>query len=152
MLPTVTGEFTVVRDPELRFAPSGTAVATMRVVANGRKFDKDKNEWVDDKVCWLKVIAFKKLAENIAETLTQGARCIVIGKMETEEYEVREGENAGQKRQSYTIIADFVGPSIAFKGARILESEGQGTGTVQRSSEPTEDPWQTPPATDEPPF
>jgi single-strand DNA-binding protein len=154
MLPQINGEFRVVADPELRFAPSGTPVASMRVVANSRK-KNDAGEWVDDKVCWLRVVAFNRLAENIAESLTQGALIVVEGRLQTEQWEDRETH---EKKSSYTIMADRVGPSLAFKGARILEAERQ-QGQQQQSSSgggvsaPTEDPWGTPPPQgDEPPF
>lgn len=156
MLPTITGEFRVVADPELRFAPSGMAICNMRVVANSRKKDDATGEWVDDKVCWLRVTAFRKLAENVAESLVQGALVTITGRLQTEQWEDRETH---EKKSAYTILADHVGPSLAYKPARILESDRQGAPQggqqqgQQQQSAPTQDPWGTqPPQGDEPPF
>lgn len=149
-LPTISGEFRMVADPELIFTPSGVAVAKGRVVANDRKFNEETKEWVDDKVVWLRFVAFKKLAENIAETFVKGSLVLISGRLQTEEWEVKEGDQKGEKRQSYTIIVDTAGPSIAWLPARILEAQRQES--APRGA-PAEDPWQgqTPPDA-EPPF
>jgi single-strand DNA-binding protein len=147
MLPNITGEFRVVAgDPELRFAPSGVAVCTMRVVANSRK--KQGDEWVDDKVCWLKVTCFKRLAENVAESIKDKNLITVSGRLQTEEWEDKEGA----KRQSYVIVADNVGLALNLSPAKSLGSSEGGSGASR--SRGTEsggtDPWQMP--DDEPPF
>lgn len=144
MLPKVSGEFRVVADPELRFSQSGMAICTMRIVANSRK-KNEAGEWVDDKVCWLRLTAFKKLAENIVETLKRGDLCFVEGRLQTEEWEDRETH---EKKSSMSLVADLVGPSLAYKPARILEAQAQAA-----SAPPADDPWGTPSSqSDEPPF
>lgn len=151
MLPTVSGEFRVVNDAELRFTPSGMAVATCRIVANGRKFDKDKNEWVDDKECWLRLTAFKRLAENMAESCIKGRLVNVTGQLQTESYETKEGE----KRQSYTVLANTIGMSMAFAPAKPDATERTAAAPATPGGE---DPFATPaPAAaatqeDDPPF
>ena len=63
-LPTVTGEFRVVEDPELRFSPNGVAVGTVRLVASSRKKNEQTDEWEDDKILWVTGTAFKQFAEK----------------------------------------------------------------------------------------
>lgn len=150
MIPEISGEFRLVDDPELVFTPSGVAVAKGRIVANSRKFDEETKEWKDDKVCWLRFVAFKKVAENIAESLTKGSLALISGRLQTEEWEVKEGENAGQKRSAYTIIVNTAGPSLAFKPARILDNPERSSAPA--SGPPSDDPWQSPPSDDQPPF
>ena len=149
MLPQITGEFRLVADPELRFAPSGVAVGSARIVASSRKKD-DSGEWVDDKTCWLRLTAFKRLAENLAESFTKGDLITVTGRLHTSEFEDRDGN----KRQSYEVTADTIGMSVAFKAARAIQTDrpASGGGGASTATAPAEDPWQTPPQGDEPPF
>jgi single-strand DNA-binding protein len=146
MLPSITGEFRAVDDPELRFTPSGQAVANLRIVANSRKKNKDTGEWEDDKVVWLNLTAWGQMAENVAESVTKGTLITVKGRLETRAYETREGE----KRQSFDVTADEVGVSLARDAAKVLKAErSSGGGT---SATPKSDPFGTPPQEDEPPF
>lgn len=157
MLPIVTGEFRAVKDPELRFAPSGVAVASIRAVAQKQK-KNDAGEWVDDKVLWVTLTAFNRLAENIAESIEQGDLLVVIGKVQTEEWEDREGN----KRQSTAIVLDHIGPSLKFNPAVPQRARRDGGSNQQSSSSGTTqqqsdhgDPWAAPtttPTTEEPPF
>ena len=142
MLPKVHGEFRVVADPELRFSPSGVAVGSMRMVANSRKKDESTGEWVDDKVCWLKATAFKKVAENMAESFVKGDLVVIEGRLQTEEW-----EKDGVKHQSYVVMVDEIGPSIRWAPARIERADrSSGGGQVQRSAAPAgEDPWASAP-------
>jgi single-strand DNA-binding protein len=148
MLPKVHGEFRVVADPTLRFTPSGMAVAEFRVVADKKKKD-DSGEWVDDKVCWLTVVCFKKVAENVAESVQHRSLVTVTGNLQTETW-----EKDGEKRQSYKLVADYVGVSLAFNPAKSMD--GERTAGVSRSTGTAEDdPFASPaPAAgqDEPPF
>jgi single-strand DNA-binding protein len=145
-LPQITGEFRVVADPELKFAPSGMAIGTMRIVANSRK--KEGDEWVDDKVCWLRATAFKREAENLAESYQKSDLVIITGRLQTEEW-----EKDGVKQQSYGILIDHIGPSTKYNPAKVertARSSGTGGGGGQQSA-PATDPWATT-ATEEPPF
>jgi single-strand DNA-binding protein len=149
-LPNVMGEFRVVADPELRFAPSGVAVCKMRAVASSRK--KVNDEWVDDKNAWVNITTFKKSAENAAETYQKGDLITVCGRLQTEDWEDKDGN----KRTSVDIVADSIGAATTWTSARIARAERSGSssgGGAQRSSGGSSDPdpWATP-ADDAPPF
>lgn len=143
MLPVIQGEFRVVADPELRFTPSGVAVANLRIVANSRK-KNEQGEWVDDKEVWLNLTAWKQLAENIAESVQKGDLIVVKGRLETRSYETKEGE----KRQSFDVTADEVGVSLARATAKISKAERT---TGSSTAAPTGG-YPTPPQEEEPPF
>lgn len=152
MLPRVIGEFRAATDPTLRFTPSGMAVAEFRAVADKKKKDDSTGEWVDDKVCWLTITSFKKLAENVAESVTKGSLVNIEGTLQTEDWETKEGE----KRQTYRVLANTVGVSIAFNPAKSMSGDRAAGGGVSRTTAtPDDDPFATPaPAgqSDEPPF
>lgn len=134
MLPQVTIDGRMVADPELRFAPSGVAVGKFRVVASSRK--QVDGEWVDDKTLWMQVTCFKKLAENVVDSLVKGDLVVVTGRISTDEWTT----DAGEKRSSVVMIADSVAPSLAFR--TIPHSAGR----AERSSGGEADPWASPAA------
>lgn len=139
MLPITSGEFRLVADPELKFAASGVAVAKLRLVASSRKKDDD-GKWVDDKTCWMNAVAFKKVAENIAESFAKGDLVLVSGRQQTEEWEDKDGN----KRSSQSIVVDTIGPSLAFSPAKSVQAE--------RTATPASDnPWETTPAASDDP-
>lgn len=154
MLPKIHGEYRVVADPTLRFTPSGMAVAEFRVVADKKKKDEATNEWVDDKVVWLSVVCFKRLAENVAESIVKGTLVMVTGNLQTESYETKEGE----KRQAYKVVADNIGLSLAFSPAKVASGDrstpsGAGGGDPWESSAPAARESSAPAAQpDDPPF
>ncbi len=135
MLPSISGQFRLVTDPTLKFSPSGVAVGGARIVADKKKKD-ESGEWVDDRVCWLSLTTFKKVAENMAESFKKGDLILVSGRLETQSYQTKEGES----RQSYNVIADFVGSDITWDPAPHVKAE-----RAQRKQAPDEDPWATPP-------
>lgn len=141
MLPLITIEGRCVEDPELRFAPSGIALAKMRVVASSRK-KNEAGEWVDDKTLWIDVTCFRQLAENVAESLTKGDLVTVVGRLQTEEWTNKEGE----KRSKISVTADSVAAALQFR--TIKHSEGR---SARSSGTPADDPWASQPR-DEPPF
>ena len=147
MLPSLTGEFRVVEDPTLKFAASGIAVGSIRLVANSRK--KVNDEWVDDKVLWIKGTAFKQQAENMAESLSKGDLAIVTGRLVTEEW-----EKDGEKRQATALLIDHIGPSIAYKVARpeTTERKAAAPAVTETAAAPASDPWAATAQGDEPPF
>ena len=105
------------------------------MAANGRKFDKEKNEWVDDKVLWMRVVCFRQLAENAVESLRKGDLAVVIGKINTDEWEDADGNEAVSAVQ---LVADSVAASLQFR--KVPHSAGR----AERSSggeTPPEDPW-----------
>lgn len=126
----------LVRDPELRFTPKGDAVANFTVAVNERI--KQGDDWVDGEPSYYDVTAWRKLAEDAAETLLKGSRVVVVGKMKIDKYETKDG----QQRSKVIVTADEIGSSI-----RARRSTERST---PRSAEP--DPWTTGPAEDIPPF
>lgn len=145
MLPAVNGEFRLAADPELRFTPSGLAVCSMRAVASSRKKQEDGN-WVDDKTCWVNLTAFKRLAENAAESFAKGDLVILAGRLQTDTWETKEGEN----RTSFNILLDTIGHSTAFNVSRSVKTERENRSPSDTAAE---DPWVTSGSTaaDEPP-
>ena len=150
MLPVVQMEARAAADPELRFASSGIAVARIRTVCSSRK-RQDDGTWVDDKNCWLDVTCFKKLAENVAESVAKGDLLVITGKLQTDEWE---DKDTGAKRSQIKMIADTVAVSLAFRTVR------HGEGKAERSTGPDDDdPFATPSSqsgqsaqSDDPPF
>jgi len=166
---TVVGN--LVDDPELRFTPSGAAVANFRIASTPRTFDRQTNEWKDGEALFLSCSVWRQAAENVAESLQKGMRVVVQGNLRSRQYETREGE----KRTVFEIQVDEVGPSLKYATAKVnrvsRSSEGgfggggggygggSGGGGGGSSSAPSDDPWGSAPpagsgpaADDEPPF
>lgn len=119
---TVVGN--VVNDPELRFTPSGAAVANFRVASTPRRFNRDTNQWEDMEALFLTCNVWRQAAENVAETLSKGMRVIVTGSLRQRSYQTREGEN----RTTYEIEVDEVGPSLRFASAQVNRNPREGGG------------------------
>jgi single-strand DNA-binding protein len=163
---TVVGNLTA--DPELRFTPSGAAVASFTVASTPRNFDRQTNEWKDGEALFLRCSIWRQAAENVAESLQRGMRVVVTGRLKQRSFETREGE----KRTVIELEVDEVGPSLRYATAKINKSTrgsgGGGFGGSGSSGPPPDDPWSSPaqtPAgggggtggggggyTDEPPF
>ncbi len=121
---TITLVGNLVADPELRFTPSGQAVANFRVASTPRVLDKASNEWKDGEGLFLTVTVWRTLAENCAESLVKGSRVIVQGRLKQRTYETREGE----KRTVYEIDAEDVGPSLLRATAKVARTSREGAG------------------------
>lgn len=119
---TVVGN--LVADPELRFTPSGAAVANFRIASTPRTFDRQTNQWVDGEALFLACNVWRQAAENVAETLTKGMRVIVQGRLKQRSYETREGE----KRTVFELEVDEVGPSLRYATAQVNRATGGGNG------------------------
>ncbi|RPE39810.1 single-strand DNA-binding protein [Streptomyces sp. Ag109_O5-1] len=147
---TVVGN--LVDDPELRFTPSGAAVAKFRVASTPRTFDRQTNEWKDGDSLFLTCSVWRQAAENVAESLQRGMRVIIQGRLKQRSYEDREGV----KRTVYELDVDEVGPSLLRATAKVEKvrrnGEGYGNGSPaantgwrnqqQGGNAPaTEDPW-----------
>jgi single-strand DNA-binding protein len=158
---TVVGNLT--DDPELRFTPSGAAVANFTVASTPRILDKATNEWKDGDALFLRCSIWRQAAENVAESLQRGARVLVTGRLRQRSYETKEGE----KRTVVELEVDEVGPSLRWATAKVAKAQrsgggGGGGGSYGGGSSgggaPSggDDPWATPAAgnepTDEPPF
>ncbi|MCW2872003.1 single-stranded DNA-binding protein [Actinacidiphila oryziradicis] len=117
---TVVGN--LVDDPELRFTPSGAAVAKFRVASTPRIFDKQTNEWKDGDGLFLTCSVWRQAAENVAESLQRGMRVIVQGRLKQRSYEDREGV----KRTVYELDVEEVGPALSRATAKVTKTTGGG--------------------------
>ena len=155
---TVVGNLTA--DPELRFTPSGAAVASFTIASTPRTFDRNTNEWKDGEALFLRCSLWRQAAENAAESLTRGMRVIAQGRLQQRSYETREGE----KRTVIELQVDEIGPSLKYASAKVNRTQrGSGgggfgsSGSESASSAPADDPWGSAPAasggfSEEPPF
>ncbi len=165
---TVIGNLTA--DPELRFTPSGAAVANFTVASTPRIFDRQTNEWKDGEALFLRCNIWREAAENVAESLTRGSRVIVQGRLKQRSFETREGE----KRTVVELEVDEIGPSLRYATAKVNKASRSGGGGGgfgsggggSRAAAPAggsdakqDDPWGSAPASgsfsgsdDEPPF
>jgi single-strand DNA-binding protein len=172
---TVVGNLTA--DPELRFTPSGAAVANFTVASTPRIYDRQSGEWKDGEALFLRCNIWREAAENVAESLTRGSRVIVTGRLKQRSFETREGE----KRTVFEVEVDEIGPSLRYATAKVNKasrsggggggggfgsgSGGGGGGGGSRQAAPQasggtgDDPWGSAPASgsfgggdDEPPF
>ncbi|KUN10323.1 single-stranded DNA-binding protein [Streptomyces yokosukanensis] len=119
---TVIGN--LVDDPELRFTPSGAAVAKFRVASTPRTFDRQTNEWKDGESLFLTCSVWRQAAENVAESLQRGMRVIVQGRLKQRSYEDREGV----KRTVYELDVEEVGPSLRNATAKVTKTAGGARG------------------------
>ncbi len=168
---TVVGNLTA--DPELRFTPSGAAVANFTVASTPRIYDRQSGDWKDGEALFLRCNIWREAAENVAESLTRGARVIVTGRLKQRSFETREGE----KRTVMEVEVEEIGPSLKYATAKVNKaSRGGGGGGFGggggapaggggggprggAGAEPQDDPWGSAPASgsfggsdDEPPF
>jgi len=152
----------LVSDPELRFTPSGAAVAKFTVASTPRYLDKTTNEWKDGDSLFLQCQIWRQAAENVAESLTKGMRVIVSGRLKQRSYETKEGE----KRTVFEVEVDEVGPSLRNATAKVTKVARQTGGgytatAAAATTASTDDPWSaapvgggwsTTPSDDAPPF
>ena len=134
---TVIGNLTA--DPELRFTPSGAAVAGFTVASTPRYFDKQSNEWRDGQAMFMRCTVWRQHAENVAESLTRGARVVVTGTLKQRSFETREGD----KRTVIELDVDEVAPSLRFATATVNKLR-------RGAPAPAEDPWANDPRADAP--
>ena len=137
---TLVGNLTA--DPELRFTPSGAAVANFTVASTPRNFDRQTNEWKDGDAMFLNCAVWRQAAENVAESLQKGMRVIVSGRLKSRSYETREGE----RRTVFEIDVDEIGPALKYATAKISRNSGGGGGQGggrPANSGPSDDPWAT---------
>src|SRR6476659_6185968 len=135
---TVVGNLT--GDPELRFTPSGAAVANFTIAATPRTFDKQTNEWKDGDTLFLNCSIWRQAAENVAESLQKGMRVVVQGRLKQRSYETREGE----KRTVVELDVEEIGPSLKYATAKVARVQRSGGGGYGSSG--GDDPWASSPA------
>ena len=174
---TIIGNLT--NDPELRFTPSGAAVANFTVASTPRTFERQSNEWKDGETLFMRCSVWRDAAENVAESLVRGTRVIVSGRLRSRSYETKEGE----KRTVVELEVDEVGPSLRYATTKVNKTSrgggggggggnfggggggysgggggGYSGGGQQGGGAPADDPWATGPSggyggsNDEPPF
>ena len=152
---TLVGNLT--NDPELRFTPSGAAVAKFTVASTPRYMDRQTNEWKDGDTLFLQCQIWRQAAENVAETLTRGMRVIVSGKLKQRSYETKEGK----KRTVFEVEVDEVGPSLRNATAKVTKTTKQGGGGFSAPAESSDDwssttsvggGWTSTTADEQPPF
>src|SRR5918993_2916834 len=117
---TLVGNLTA--DPELRFTPSGAAVANFTIASTPRTFDRNTNEWRDGDAMFLNCAVWRQAAENVAESLQKGMRVIVQGRLKSRSYETREGE----KRTVFEVDVDEIGPALKYATAKVTRTSGGG--------------------------
>src|SRR3954454_19947095 len=120
---TVVGNLT--DDPELRFTPSGAAVAKFRIASTPRTLDRQSGEWKDGEPLFLACNIWRDAAEHVAESLQRGARVIGQGPPPQGSYETREGE----KRTVYELEVDEIGPSLRYATAKVQRMSRSGGGS-----------------------
>ncbi len=145
---TIVGNVT--GDPELRFTPSGAAVANFTVASTPRAFDRQSNEWKDGETLFMRCSVWRDAAENVAESLQRGTRVVVTGRLKSRSYETKEGE----KRTVIEMEVDEVGPSLRYASAKVTKTQrGSGGGGFGSSGSGQQggyaadtDPWATGPS------
>ena len=120
MQSTIVGNLT--DDPELRFTPSGKAVANFTVAHTPRTFDRQTQEWADGTPLFLRCVVWGTPAENVAESLRKGQQVIATGKVGQNNWETREGE----KRSTFEMTVDAIGPTLAFGTTVFTRAPGRG--------------------------
>jgi single-strand DNA-binding protein len=135
---TVVGN--LVDDPELRFTPSGAAVAKFRVASTPRVFNREANEWKDGESLFLTCSVWRQAAENVAESLAKGVRVIVQGRLKQRSYE----DGQGVKRTVYELDVEEVGASLSRATAKVTKNQaggGQGKSPSAGTATSAQDPW-----------
>ncbi len=146
-------------DPELRFTPSGAAVANFTVASTPRTFDRQSQEWKDGETLWMRCSVWREQAENAAESLTKGTRVVVTGRLGQRSWD---DSKTGEKRTAVELQVDEVAPSLRYAQATLRRqqrsSSGGGGFGGSGHAAPDRDPWSTPAgagggfSSDEPPF
>lgn len=127
-------------DPELKFTPSGAAVAKFRIASTPRTMDQQSKEWKDGEPLFLACSIWRQAAENVAESLTRGSRVIASGRLKQRTYETREGE----KRTVFELEVDEIGPSLKMATAKVQKmsrSSDQGSRSSAPQGGSSDDPW-----------
>ncbi|CAG7844470.1 Single-stranded DNA-binding protein [Pseudoclavibacter triregionum] len=147
---TVVGNLTA--DPELRYTHNSLAVANFTIASTPRVFDRQANEWKDGEPLFLRASVWRDFAQNVAASLQKGSRVIAQGRLKQRSYETKEGE----KRTSFELEIDEIGPSLRYATAQITRTSGGqggqrsfdssqgGQQPAQRQSAPVEEPWGQP--------
>lgn len=145
---TVVGNLT--NDPEMRFTPSGSAVANFTIASTPKQFDKQAGEFKDGETLFLRCSIWREAAENVAESLQKGMRVVVQGRLKSRSYDTKEG----QKQTVIELEVEEIGPSLRWASAKVTRTQrgdrntqqantSQGWGGQQQTA-PADDPWGAP--------
>jgi single-strand DNA-binding protein len=139
----------ITRDPELRFTPSGAAVANFGLAVNRRWRNQQTNEW-EEQVSFFDIVCWRELAENVTESLTKGSRVMVSGRLDQRSWETQEGD----KRSKVEVVADEIGPSLRWATAQVTKTERRegGSGGGYNAPPPAQEPPAAGYSDDEEPF
>jgi single-strand DNA-binding protein len=135
---TVVGNLTA--DVEMRFTPSGSAVANFTIASTPRTFDRNSNEWKDGETLFLRASVWRETAENVAESLTKGMRVIASGILKQRSYEDKKTQ---EKRTVIEFEIDEIGPSLKYANAKVNRTQrsGNGGGNQQQSQPSATQQW-----------
>ena len=122
----------LVADPEVRFAPSGAAVANFTIAQTPRKFDRQSNEWQDGETTFMRCSVWREQAENVAESLKKGMRVIAQGKLKSRSFDTKEGD----RRTVMELDVDEIGPSLVKATAQVTKAS-----QPPQRQQPQGDPW-----------
>src|SRR5262249_13993879 len=114
---TMVGNLTDV--PDLRYTPSGTAMARFTVASTPRVFDRQTNEYKDGEALFMTCTAWRELAEHATESLRKGARVIVTGRLRLSRWT---DPTTNDPRSAYGLEVDEVGPSLRFATAQVTKT------------------------------
>ena len=128
---TIAGN--LVADPELRFTPSGAAVANFRIASTPRTFNRETNQWEDGEALFLTCNVWRQAAENVAESLSKGMRVIVTGRLKQRSYQTKEGE----QRTVFEVEVDEVGPSLKYASASVSRNPREGGQNAPQGQQPS---------------
>lgn len=142
-LPTVSGEFLVVGNPELRFTPSGTAVCSLRLKAASRQQNQQTQQWEDKDVLWIDASVWRDPAQHTADSIKDKDLVVVTGTIKTREWD---DPNGGGKRSKIEMTVNSIGPSLAFR------TTPHGAGGQQQGQRPQGQPPQGQPQGQQPPY
>jgi single-strand DNA-binding protein len=132
--PTIQTAGNLAADPELRFTPSGRAVAALRIASNSRRFDTRTNAWVDGNANFFTAEVWGAPAENVVESLERGDRVLVTARVRTDLYTPETGPNAGNEQRRQVLVIDEIGPSLRYATSRPVRSHRPGD--AQGDTEP----------------
>jgi len=131
---TVIGNLT--GDPELRFTPSGSAVANFSIASTPRSFDRTSNEWKDGETLFLRASIWREAAENVAQTLTKGMRVVAQGRLKSRSY-----DKDGEKKTVIEFEVDEIGPSLTYASAVVTRTQKTGNQGQQTQQPAQQQPW-----------
>ena len=131
---TVIGNLT--GDPELRFTPSGSAVANFSIASTPRSFDRTSSEWKDGETLFLRASIWREAAENVAQTLTKGMRVVAQGRLKSRSY-----DKDGEKKTVIEFEVDEIGPSLTYASAVVTRTQKSGNQGQHIQQPAQQQPW-----------